>query len=67
MMSVRTLSKLVGSYPDIFTVLVHMFEGMLASAETIGVVADAFRAHKISNSVVDPVCLLTCDCISTTS
>ncbi|CAI6340256.1 unnamed protein product [Periconia digitata] len=29
--------------------------GMLASADTVNMVADAFRAHGISNTVVDPV------------
>lgn len=31
---------------------------MLASKETVEVVADAFRRHKIITSVVDPVCLI---------
>jgi hydroxymethylpyrimidine/phosphomethylpyrimidine kinase len=30
---------------------------MLASAETIGIVAGALRRFKISQSVVDPVCI----------
>jgi len=30
---------------------------MLASAETIEVVADAFRRHNITTTVVDPVCV----------
>ncbi|KAF2241582.1 hypothetical protein BU26DRAFT_535276 [Trematosphaeria pertusa] len=33
--------------------------GMLASADAIGVVADAFRRHNISTSVVDPVMVST--------
>jgi len=31
---------------------------MLASAETIHVVADALKRHKVTMTVVDPVCFL---------
>lgn len=30
--------------------------GMLASAESIGIVADAFHRYQVTTSVVDPVC-----------
>lgn len=33
-----------------------MESGMLASAETIEIVADAFRKYNVAMSVVDPVC-----------
>ncbi|PSN66793.1 hypothetical protein BS50DRAFT_600440 [Corynespora cassiicola Philippines] len=33
--------------------------GMLASADTVNVVADAFRRHKVTTSVVDPVMVST--------
>lgn len=32
-----------------------LFVGMLASAETVGIVADTFRRYNVSTSVVDPV------------
>ena len=33
----------------------HHHKGMLASADTVKVVAEAFRHHHITQSVVDPV------------
>jgi hydroxymethylpyrimidine/phosphomethylpyrimidine kinase len=35
---------------------------MLASAETIEIVADAFRRYSVAASVVDPVCYTIANC-----
>jgi hydroxymethylpyrimidine/phosphomethylpyrimidine kinase len=32
------------------------YTGMLASAETIEIVADTFRRYNVATTVVDPVC-----------
>ena len=40
----------------------YFIQGMLASAEAIHVVADAFRHHNIGVSVVDPVLQHCCPC-----
>ena len=36
-----------------------LWAGMLASAETIEIVADAFDRYNVTTSVVDPVCSLS--------
>lgn len=39
-----------------------VYIGMLASAETIEIVADAFRRYSVAASVVDPVCYTIANC-----
>ena len=44
---------------ELLNIKINLCAGMLASASTISVVADALRRHKISMSVVDPVMVAT--------
>jgi len=55
-MSGLLLSRLVSSSISFQVLRLSLCGGMLASAPTIGVVADALRRYEVADVVLDPVC-----------
>ena len=63
--SVSMLSRRVCCYLSGPLTGADLQEGMLASASTISVVADALRRHKIAQAVIDPVSMHSSHSVTT--